>query len=130
VSVVKEEYSALVPQGNSLADIVVLSQAWKKSHAFIRRHNWYADVLELDVSTVDLEHQLKRWGADIAQEAFLPHQLHLVPAPKNAKWEFKPPPVEQVTAGIEGPSVVARVGRRAASRSAKLGKASFCEPSD
>lgn len=95
MSVVKEEYSALVPQGNSLADVVVLSQAWKKSHAFIRRHNWYADVLELDVSTVDLEHQLKRWGADIAQEAFLPHQLHLVPAPKNAKWEFKPPPVAQ-----------------------------------
>ena len=48
MSVVKQEYQDLPPRGEKLADVVVLAQAWKKSHSFIRRHNWYADVLELD----------------------------------------------------------------------------------
>lgn len=95
MSVIKDAYLELVPHGSSLADVVVLSQAWKKSHAFIRRHNWYADVLELDVSTVDLETQLLRWGTDVSQDGFRPHDLLLVPAPKIAKWEFRPTPVVQ-----------------------------------
>ena len=95
MSVIKDAYQELVPHGSSLADVVVLSQAWKKSHAFIRRHNWYADVLELDVSTVDLEGQLVRWGADVSQDNFRPHELLLVPAPKIAKWEFRPTPAVQ-----------------------------------
>jgi hypothetical protein len=93
MSVIKDAYLELAPHGSSLADVVVLSQAWKKSHAFIRRHNWYADVLELDVSTVDLEDQLVRWGADVSQDSFRPHELLLVPAPKIAKWVFRPTPV-------------------------------------
>lgn len=90
MSVVKESYLELLPHGKSLGDIVVLSQAWKKSHAFIRRHNWYADVLELDASTVGLEDQLVAWGADVGQDDFQPGALCLVPAPKNFRWEFKP----------------------------------------
>lgn len=92
MSVIREEYLELAPQGHYLSDVVVLSQAWKKSHAFIRRHNWYADVLELDSSTIDLEQRLVRWSADVARSDFKPDDLLLVPAPKNAKWEFRPRP--------------------------------------
>lgn len=92
MSVVKEQYAKLLPLGASLADVVVLSQAWKKSHAYIRRHNWYADVLELDASTIDLEDQLVRWGKAVSDDGFRPNDLLLVPAPKNAKWAFPPNP--------------------------------------
>lgn len=92
MSVIREEYLELAPQGHYLSDVVVLSQAWKKSHAFIRRHNWYADVLELDSSTIDLEQRLIRWSADVARSDFKPDDLLLVPAPKNSKWEFRPRP--------------------------------------
>jgi len=92
VSIVKEEYRDLPPKGDKLCDVVVLAQAWKKSHTYIRRHNWYADVLELDASTIDLENQLKQWSAQVCQADFRPKDLQLVPAPKNASWCFRPAP--------------------------------------
>jgi hypothetical protein len=92
MSVIKDEYTALAPHGESLADIVVLAQAWKKSHVFIRRHNWYADVLELDASTIDLEARLTEWATAVSDEGFRPRDLLLVPAPKNAKWAFRAAP--------------------------------------
>lgn len=92
MSVIRDEYLELAPQGRYLSDVVVLSQAWKKSHTFIRRHNWYADVLELDSSTIDLEQRLVRWSAEIGRADFKPNELLLVPAPKNARWEFRPKP--------------------------------------
>ena len=88
MSIVRDKYLELAPQGQYLCDVVVLSQAWKKSHAFIRRHNWYADVLDLDVSTIDLEARLLAWSADVQRQEFAPAPVLLVPAPKNAKWEF------------------------------------------
>lgn len=90
MSIIKEEYQELPPHGNRLADIVVLAQAWKKSHTYIRRHNWYADVLELDASTVDLENSLEVWAANVCKEDFQTNDLLLVPAPKNARWWFHP----------------------------------------
>jgi Reverse transcriptase (RNA-dependent DNA polymerase) len=92
VSVIKEEYRDLPPRGEKLCDVVVLAQAWKKSHTYIRRHNWYADVLELDASTIDLEDNLVRWAAEVCQAAFQPRDLLLVPAPKNARWRFRQTP--------------------------------------
>ncbi|WP_232357532.1 reverse transcriptase [Burkholderia contaminans] len=92
MSVIKSQYESLAPRGECLSDIVVLAQAWKKSHTFIRRHNWYADVLELDCSTVDLEERLNQWAKEVAQPQFSTAELLLVPAPKNARWEFKPAP--------------------------------------
>jgi len=83
-----------------LADVVVLAQAWKKSDVFIRRHNWYADVLELDASTIDLEEQLIRWGAAVSEDSFRPHHLLLVPAPKNGKWAFRETPNVNSPEGI------------------------------
>lgn len=92
MSVVKEEYRELPPKGEKLCDVVVLAQAWKKSHTYIRRHNWYADVLELDASTIDLEQHLKRWGKEVCGQRFRPKPMMLVPAPKNSNWSFKPKP--------------------------------------
>lgn len=97
MTILREEYLQLAPQGKFLADTVVLAQAWKKAHNYIRRHNWYADMLELDGSTIDLEQQLSVWSAEIKRKGFSPEKLRLVPAPKNAKWEFrKTPQIEQV----------------------------------
>lgn len=92
MSIIKVSYQTLVPQGKTLQDIVVLAQAWKKSQGFIRRHNSYADVLELDSSTINLERQLKEWSQAIGDPGFLPEDLKLVPAPKNGKWEFRSNP--------------------------------------
>ena len=92
VSIIKDEYRDLPPKGEKLCDIVVLAQAWKKSHIFIRRHNWYADVLDLDTSTVDLENNLVDWAAAVCKADFRPNDLMLVPAPKNARWWFRPKP--------------------------------------
>lgn len=88
MSIIKKVYQTLLPKGASLQDIVVLAQAWKKSHGFIRRHNSYADVLELDSSTINLECQLKAWGKAVGEPGFQTEDLKLVPAPKNGKWDF------------------------------------------
>lgn len=97
MGLLKEKYESLAPQAQYLSDEVVLAQAWKKSHTYIRRHNWYADMLELDGSTIDLEQQLSIWSADVQREDFAPEKLRLVPAPKNAKWEFpKKPQAESI----------------------------------
>jgi len=101
MSVVKEQYQELTPTAKNLVDVVVLAQAWKKSHAFIRRHNWYADVLELDASTVGLEEQLTIWGKAVGQDGFQLNDLCLVPAPKNFRWEFKPLKLPESVADFE-----------------------------
>ena len=61
MSVVDSRYDTLCPQGEILRDEVVLAQAWKKTHTFIRRYNWYADVLELDASAICLSSNLAAW---------------------------------------------------------------------
>lgn len=88
MSIIQTKYQQLSPRGEFLTDVVVLAQAWKKAHTYIRRHNWYADVLELDCSVIDLERRLAEWAAAIASDAFAPEPMMLVPAPKNARWDF------------------------------------------
>lgn len=89
MSIIKDEFQTLPPRGDRLSNVVVLSQAWKKSQAFIRRHNWYADVLELDASAVNLERRLHDWAGEVKKGTFRTDPLRLVPAPKNARWEFQ-----------------------------------------
>lgn len=96
MSIVEERYRDLPPRGEKLCDVVVLAQAWKKSHIYIRRHNWYADVLELDASTIDLENRLVQWATEVCKAEFRPDDLLLVPAPKNARWWFRPTPSDQL----------------------------------
>lgn len=79
-------YHNLSPDHHYLSDIAVLVQAWKKTHAYIRMHNWYADSLELDLSTIRLHDTLKDWSRLLlpgAYRRFTPSPARLVPAPKS-----------------------------------------------
>lgn len=89
MSVVDTRYDKLCPQREILLDEVVLAQAWKKTHTFIRRHNWYADVLELDASAICLSSNLAAWSRDIASGEYETAPAWMVPAPKNGLWWFK-----------------------------------------
>ncbi|MFN9749347.1 MAG: hypothetical protein ACK53K_07955 [Burkholderiales bacterium] len=64
MTLIREKYAVLAPRLGYLSDPVVLSLAWKKASAYVRRHNWYADTLELDSSGLDLESLTHTWGAD------------------------------------------------------------------
>ena len=43
----------LSPKMSTLQKEYVLVQAFKKAVTYIRSHNWFADVVELDLRTVD-----------------------------------------------------------------------------
>jgi hypothetical protein len=88
MGLLKEKYKVLAPRAAYLSDIVVLSQAWKKSHSYVRRHNWYQNTLELDCSAIDLEANLEKWSKAIRRGTYRPTPLRLVPAPKSALWTF------------------------------------------
>ncbi|MBI2796660.1 MAG: hypothetical protein HYX65_08160 [Gemmatimonadetes bacterium] len=77
----------LSPSLDVLRQECVLIQAWKKSAAYIRHHNWYADTLELDRVAIDLQ----RFLGEIADELATPgtwksDPLRIVPAPKSQQW--------------------------------------------
>ena len=84
----KPDYEQLGPDPVYLTDEAVLVQAWKKSHAYIRSHNWYSDSLELDLSTLRLRDEIEAWrrNASRSADSFLPEPMRLVPAPKSALW--------------------------------------------
>lgn len=90
MSVLSGDYLIIAPQKKYLTDVVVLSQAWKKTHKYIRHHNWFADVLELDCSTIDLENELKKWSDAVKRSRYKPQEMSPVPAPKNSRWIFQP----------------------------------------
>lgn len=83
-----EKYSALAPRMEYLSDVIVLSQAWKKTHTYVRHHNWYADTLELDCSAVSLEENLSQWSSELQSGEYLPNPARVVPAPKSEPWIF------------------------------------------
>lgn len=83
---IDEKYRKLKPQIEYLTDEVVIAQAWKKTHAYMRLHNWYADTLALDISALGLESNASSWGGQVAKEKFKPYEMELVPAPKSQKW--------------------------------------------
>lgn len=90
MSLIQEKYRFLAPRLEYLSDPVVLSLAWKKASAYVRRHNWYADTLELDSSGLDLEGLTQAWSAELVTGEFEPGLARLVPAPKNGRWGFHP----------------------------------------
>ncbi|EXJ11749.1 hypothetical protein [Nitrincola nitratireducens] len=55
MKLINEKYRALQPTLEYLSDEVVIAQAWKKTHAYVRSFNWYADTLALDVSALTIE---------------------------------------------------------------------------
>ena len=78
----------LTPRMDLLREQYVLVQAWKKTAAYIRYHNWFADTLALDEAAVNLPYFL----AKIAEKLQRPgqwenHPLRIVPAPKSQQWQ-------------------------------------------
>jgi hypothetical protein len=79
----------LSPNLELLRQEFVLIQAWKKTSAYIRSHNWYADTLELDLAAVNLPAFL----AGLQKQLDDPTQwangaLRIVPAPKSQEWHI------------------------------------------
>lgn len=77
----------LRPTLDDVAAEHVLIQAWKKTVAHIRTHNWFADTLELDQATANLP----AFIADLAMQMRSPETwksspLRVIPAPKVQRW--------------------------------------------
>lgn len=89
MGLLSNKYHALKPTLEYLTDKVVLAQAWKKSHQYIRSTNWYADNFELDRSAIDLDERLGQWIEDLKSPSFAFDELRLVPAPKAERWHFE-----------------------------------------
>ena len=66
-----DKYQYLLPTNTYLTNKVVLAQAWKKAHEYIRSTNWYADTFELDRSAIDLDAQLDKWINELKDEEIL-----------------------------------------------------------
>ncbi|WP_297577303.1 RNA-directed DNA polymerase, partial [uncultured Deefgea sp.] len=84
-----KKYKSLKPKEGHLNDKVVLAQAWKKAHQYIRSTNWYADTFELDRSAIDLDARLDHWIDELANDKFTFEPLRIVPAPKSEQWHFE-----------------------------------------
>lgn len=89
MKLISEHYRKLKPQIEYLADQVVIAQAWKKTHGYMRTHNWYADTLALDVSALGLERNSKAWADALEKENLELGPLELVPAAKSDTWDVK-----------------------------------------
>lgn len=77
----------LHPIWDDLCDEAVLFQAWKKTAAYIRSHNWYADTLELDWQALRVPEFIGEIRQRLnANHAWEPMPLRMVPAPKAQKW--------------------------------------------
>jgi hypothetical protein len=77
----------LLPKLSTLQTEYVLVQAFKKTVNHIRNHNWFADVLELDLATVDYPAFLRELRQDLGRPArWKSQRARLVPAPKSAPW--------------------------------------------
>lgn len=85
MKIIADKYRALKPEISYLTDEVVISQAWKKTHAYIRSFNWYADTLALDVSALGIESEANKWGQQLKLGRPL-NKLELVPAAKSESW--------------------------------------------
>jgi len=87
MKLIDSKYRALQPTLDYLADEVVIAQAWKKTHAYVRSFNWYADTLALDVSALTIEENAKKWAKGIREGNSL-NEMELVPAAKSEPWNF------------------------------------------
>lgn len=76
----------LFPSLNLLSEEYVLVQAWKKSAAQIRYHNWFSDTLELDRAAADLPNFIARLSDQLKGGRYETSPLKLVPAPKSQSW--------------------------------------------
>lgn len=85
---IAEKYRKLSPQKSYLTDEVIITHAWKKTHSYIRHHNWYADTLALDISALGLEKNVEIWARELAAKEVALHETELVPAAKSEQWKI------------------------------------------
>lgn len=87
MKLIAEKYRKLKPDIDLLSDEVVIAQAWKKTHSYMRSRNWYADTLALDISALGLESDAASWGKQLkGLKPIAPISLELVPAAKSEAW--------------------------------------------
>ena len=84
-----------MPASQPYPDLYILRQeyllveAWKKTVAYIRAHNWFADTLEIDRASVELPQFLESLARRLSDpNTFETHPLRLVPAPKSHPWTY------------------------------------------
>ena len=93
----------LSPSYDHLSKEYLLVPAWKKAHDYIRWHNWYSDVLELDLTNADLGRTIQKIIEEISSdEPLLSTPLRLVLAPKKQAWHIK----DDKWGPVDGPSAV------------------------
>ena len=81
--------SHLLPNLEILQEEYLLVEAWKKTVAHMRAHNWFADTLEIDRASIDLPRFLKDLARRMSDPSgFETRRLRLVPAPKSHRWTF------------------------------------------
>lgn len=71
-----------------LADETVLIQAWKKTSAYIRYHNWFSDTLELDRTAINLPEFISSLSEQIRSGDVSTDTIRMVPAPKGQRWKI------------------------------------------
>jgi len=87
MKLIDDKYKKLGPSIKLLGDEVIIAQAWKKTHAYMRLRNWYADTLALDISALGLESAAKLWASQLLGTSPLNLEpMELVPAPKSEPW--------------------------------------------
>ncbi|WP_038875881.1 reverse transcriptase domain-containing protein [Vibrio jasicida] len=84
-----KKYYNLEPKFEYLKDEFILGLAWKKTDAFIRTHNWYANLLELDKYALDISDEVKDWSTEIDDWDLTTSDIELIPAPKGANWSIE-----------------------------------------
>ena len=78
------------PDIGILQEEYLLVQAWKKTVAHLRAHNWFADTLAIDQSSAELPWFLKRVAKRLADpDNYSTRPLRLVPAPKGHPWQYR-----------------------------------------
>ena len=86
MKLIAEKYKKLKPEIGHLTDEVIVAQAWKKTHKYMRTHNWYADTLALDISALGLEGNAASWAKGIEKNDFQLYPMELIPAAKSEVW--------------------------------------------
>lgn len=77
----------LRPRLEQITQEYVLVQAWKKTSAYIRYHNWFSDTVELDRIAVNLPQFLGALGEQLKTPiGWNSDRLRIVPAPKSQDW--------------------------------------------
>lgn len=88
MKLILDKYRKLKPRIEYLTDEAIIAQAWKKTHGYMRTHNWYADPLALDVSALALETNAQLWAGSLKKENIELTPLELVPAAKSEQWQI------------------------------------------